>query len=151
MQDQFGCLLFDAFCQQQCVLRFFNVAQEDYELVAADTARHVHALKAVADNVADGRQHPVAFGMAQGVVDFLEFVHVDHQEGAHVSFFVVIRQHHADQFFRGAFVQEAGQWIGLGTFFQFQLQQLLLGHVVDEGDDAIDVPVLIIGGPLDQL
>ncbi len=92
--------------------------------------------------------------MTQRVIDGFEFIYVNHHQRTRTVFFiifVIIEQHHADQFFRGAFVQQAGEAVGSGTLFQFQFQKALFCHVIDQGDDAVDISFFIIGRAFDQL
>ena len=65
--------------------RTFDPAdQNEHELVAADSRRHV-AFAAHGQQGGGGVfQHPVAGGMAEGVVDELEAVDVDVEQAVHV-------------------------------------------------------------------
>jgi hypothetical protein len=56
-------------------------AQDDAELLAAVAAGHVGQADRVGDQPAGVRQRDVATEVAEGVVDLLEVVDVDHQGG----------------------------------------------------------------------
>ena len=48
-------------------------------------------------------------------------------------------------------IEKPGQFVGLRAFFQLQLQDLLLGHIVDEADNARDFSVIVPNRLFDQL
>ncbi|CAH0316216.1 hypothetical protein SRABI128_04690 [Microbacterium sp. Bi128] len=140
-------------CPDQIGLR-----QHDGEFVAAKARHGVSLADGVLEPACDGPQDVVAGAVPQGVVNALEGIEIQNQEGRRHFAARRLRQGMAQDRVQCRPVGELGQWVGQRHAFKLHLRlaqhgraaldplfQLLvdglqvIGHQVDAGDDGGDV------------
>jgi len=129
----------DAFGQDARLRRSGEPRLQDREFVAAESSDHVGAAQARAETLRHRRQKLVAGGVAQGVVDVLEFIEIEIKNG---EYFRVPA--HAQQSFVEALVKQhpvwqTGQRIVMRHMGDACLGLALRGHIHDR--DKLRGPV----------
>ena len=103
--------------------------QQHQELVAADAADHVGLAHECAQALAQRLQQQVAGGVTMGVVDHLEMVEIDEQQGHRVAVAAGLRGGEREQFAQQGAVGQAGQVVVHRHATQFAV---LLLELVDQ-------------------
>ena len=121
-----------------CVLDLGDIAQEDDKFVPADPPDDIALAEYAPDFFGDLGEDCVAENMTKGIVDRLEIVEVDHQEGVERVLFSGLQELPDEPFGRVTVVQP-GQQIPFGAVLQ---RQLVLFLIVDVGDigKALEFP-----------
>ena len=114
-------LMADALCHAMRLLGG-GVRQQAAELLAADTKQEIGRPDAGVDQVNEARQHIVAAGMAEAVVERFEVVEIEEQQAERRALFGVALQQPLAARHEGAAVERAGQRIGLrlGALVEFE-------------------------------
>ena len=102
-----------------------GVRQQAAELLAADAEQEIGRPDAGVDQVDEARQHIVAAGMAEAVVERLEVVEVEEQQAERRALVGVALQQPRAARHEGAPVERAGQRIGLRLGALVELEALL--------------------------
>ena len=88
--------------------------KQDGELVAAEAADDVCRSDPVAEKRREPREYLVADGVAECVVDALEMVHVDDQDGALAAIAAAVGDPAIEVLGEATAIQDAGQWVIVG-------------------------------------
>lgn len=89
------------------------------ELVAAEASDHVARTQPGLDQRGNPDEDPVADGMSAAVVDVLEAVEIEHDDGAGTTIAYALLHDPVDLAFQMAPVREVGQRVVRGQVFQF--------------------------------
>ena len=110
--------------------------KQDAEFLAAEPGKHVRRAQQGPDGPADPLQHLVAHGMAKSVVDMLEMIDVERDDGCLRGFAhaLVERGHRAVH--EGPTSQHAGQEIAMGKRAQLELVDHHTGELFEQGGVA---------------
>jgi hypothetical protein len=129
-----------------CVI---DIGEHDRELVAAQP-REVHArfvqrrpgdevaaTQLLLEAVGDRMQQVIAGGVAEGVVDALEVVEIEEQEGDLVMLPTRAQQLTVEVFEEILAIRHAGERVEVRQAPNFPLVELLQGDVADHDDDLV--------------
>jgi hypothetical protein len=143
-----------------CLAGVGYVLQQHRELVAAQPARGVPAAAAAANALGHLHEQLVTRGVAEAVVDRLEVVEVEEQDGVTLGTTAFALQRALGPVLEQRAVRELGEPVVQGLMGQLVLQLLALGRVtarehdrVDEGiaaqvvRDVLDLPPRAVGVP----
>ena len=95
-----------------------DARQQDRELVAAEAGDDVGRAQPLAQHARDARQQAVAGGVAEGVVDGLEAVEVEHERGALGAVAAHVREVPRELLLEAAAVREPGERVVVGEVAQ---------------------------------
>ena len=85
---------------------------QDEELIPSPASVDILGAQNVAQALGYGAEHLIAGGVTEGVVDLLEVVKVDHQDGHRLAAAACSRGSPSQVFSQGAAVEQPGQRIG---------------------------------------
>ena len=124
------------------VLRAADVLEQDRELVAAEARGGVAGADARVQALGDLEQHLVAGGVAEAVVDRLEVVEVDEDDGQARALAAGARDGVAHALDEQRAVGEVGDGVVEGLVGELLLERLALADVAAVEHDAADVLVV---------
>ena len=123
-----------------------GLGDEDVKVVAADPGRPVPAAEVAGQPRAHLLQHVVPCEMSEGIVDVLEAVDVQHQEGKAPSVPALPLQLTFQAGVEHGPARKAGKLVEVGAELDLRILEMNLRQVVEDGDVVGDVPVLIMDG-----
>ncbi len=135
--------------RQQCRLGVGDALQQDGELVAAEARGRVRLAKRAAQALADRAEERVAGAVAQAVVDGLEVVDVDEEDGEAVVAPGEPGQRERQPVLEERAVGEPRQTVVEGLVAELLLQPLAVGHVA-AGQDAARLVRAIAARPFEH-
>ncbi len=118
------------------VLGFGDVIEENNELIAPEPGRGVVGSQASLEPGGDGLEQQIAARMAEGVVDDLETVEVEEQDGAAPFLALCPRQRLIEPVVEQQAVGEPGERVVVGHVIQLRLGPAH-GADIGEGDDVM--------------
>ena len=127
-----------------------GVRQQERELVATEPRHQVGRAQPVVEECRHLDQEVVADPVAEGVVDVLEVVQVEHQQGAARSVADTVVDVSGQVLVEAAAVGQPGERVVLGEEGQLPLVAVPLGDVHDVGEDLVHAPVLTLEHGADQ-
>lgn len=89
-------------------------------------------------------EQPVAGGVAEGVVDGLEVIQIDEQQGADQIVAARLAKGVGQGFVQLAAVGQAGQLVVIGEILDAALGLLALGDILETDDEVADLPPVIL-------
>ncbi len=120
-----------------------RIRQQDRELIAAEPGDRVGAAQAVAEQRGDRHDQAVSGLVAEGVVDGLEVVEVEHEQRAAVAIAIDVR-HVAFEFcLEAAAIQQARERVMVGHVAQLALHRAPLCDVHKVAQDLHRVAVVV--------
>src|SRR5262249_34912962 len=108
---------------------------EDHKLVAAHPAHGVFGTEHLGQSLGDLLEELVAGGVAESVVDVLEAVEVEEEDGGLALAAPRVGERLAQAVAEQAAVRQAGEWIMQGEMSDLLLRASALGDVLGAGDE----------------
>ncbi len=123
---------------------FVHPGEDDGEFIAADPGGNVLRPKGYPENFGRPQQKPVAFGVAQSVIDLLQSVHVQHQDGQDG---IAGARGARQLFLEEPAVVKAGEAVMQAYIPELVLDLFLLGDVQAGPDEPGELPFEVEKGP----
>lgn len=112
--------------------------QQQHELVAAETGQTIPLAHQPLETAGHLLEQPVAGGVTQGIIDGLEVVEIDEQQGPDKVTAICIGERLGQGFVQLTAIGQAGQLVIEGEILDAALRRLALGNILEEDDIVAD-------------